>query len=296
MGGSGLPPETIRGRDKLGALMVEVMQKKFRQRMHHQFTDFYVEPGEHADDAVGHTRALITDWREGPGKFAMFGKYALRFARKADGWRIRDAVVRMLRQQKNAIGEYFKKAGTTIVADEKFVSSESNFLALATKVAATPTDAIFINAPAEVSANLIIQFRQAGLDGKVKFLAPATMSSQGFITAGGKAVEGTYIGADYALSNPSPMNQAFVKAFQAKYKAAPDAGAALGYALGQVAAAAVRNAGPAPDREKIRDELARLNNVPMVLGEGKFSLNAGRNPHYGSVLLQVKDGNFITVQ
>ncbi|MET3916988.1 hypothetical protein ABID97_003770 [Variovorax sp. OAS795] len=96
LGGSGLPPETIRGRERLGALMVEVMQKKFCQRMHHQFTDFYVEPGEDADDALGHARALITDWRHGPGRIAMFGTYALRFRRTADGWRICDATVRVL--------------------------------------------------------------------------------------------------------------------------------------------------------------------------------------------------------
>jgi len=65
LGGSGLPPETIRGRDKLLTLMNEVMKKKFRQRMHHQMTDFYVVPGANADDAMGHARALITDWREG---------------------------------------------------------------------------------------------------------------------------------------------------------------------------------------------------------------------------------------
>jgi branched-chain amino acid transport system substrate-binding protein len=198
--------------------------------------------------------------------------------------------------QKNALAEYFKKAGTTIVADEKFVSSESNFLALATKVATTPTDAIFIAAPAEVGANMIIQIRQAGLDGKVKFIAPSTFGSQGFIKAGGKAVDGTYVVSDYAPTNPSPMNQSFVKAYQAKYKAVPDNWAGMGYALGQVAVAAVRNAGPNPDRQKIRDELAKLNNVPMVLGNGTWSVDAGRNPNYGGVLLQVKDGNFTTVQ
>lgn len=95
MGGSGLPRETI-SRAQLGALMTEVMQKKFRQRMHHQFTDFYVEPGDGPDDAVGHARALITDWRDGPGKFSMFGKYSLRFVRTADGWRIRHASVYVL--------------------------------------------------------------------------------------------------------------------------------------------------------------------------------------------------------
>ncbi|VTU27203.1 ABC transporter substrate-binding protein [Variovorax sp. PBL-E5] len=198
--------------------------------------------------------------------------------------------------QKDALADYLRKAGVTIAADEKFVSADSNFLALATKVATIPTDAIFIAAPAEVAANLILQIRQAGLDPKVKFVGPSTLGSAGFVKAGGKAVEGTYFVSDYSPNDPSPMNQAFVKAYQAKYKSVPDNWAAMGYALGQVAVQAVRNAGPSPDRTKIRDELARLNKVPMVLGNGTWSVDAGRNPSYGGVLLQVKAGNFVTVQ
>lgn len=198
--------------------------------------------------------------------------------------------------QKNAVADFFTKAGTTIVADEKFVSSESNFLALATKLTTMQTDAIFLAAPAEVGANMIVQIRQAGLDPKVKFVAPSTFGSLGFVKAGGKAVEGTYVVSDYSPVNPSPMNVAFVKAYQAKYKATPDNWAGMGYALGQVAVAAVRNAGPNPDRTKIRDALAKLNKVPMVLGTGTWSLDANRNPSYGGVLLQVKDGNFVAVQ
>jgi hypothetical protein len=95
-GGSGLPAETIRGRDRLLGLMEDVMKKKFRQRMHHQMTDFYVVPAEDPDHAMGHARALITDWRDGPGKIAMFGKYDVRFRRTADGWRISDVTIRVL--------------------------------------------------------------------------------------------------------------------------------------------------------------------------------------------------------
>jgi branched-chain amino acid transport system substrate-binding protein len=197
--------------------------------------------------------------------------------------------------QKNALADYLTKAGTKIVADEKFLASESNFIALATKVATTPADAIFIAAPAEVSANLILQIRQAGLDAKVKFIGPSTLGSANFIKAGGKAVEGTYVVSDYSPANPSPMNQAFVKAYQAKYNAVPDNWAGMGYALGQVAVQAVRNAGPAPDRTKIRDELGKLNKVPMVMGNGTWTVDAARNPSYGGVLLQVKNGAFVTV-
>jgi branched-chain amino acid transport system substrate-binding protein len=70
----------------------------------------------------------------------------------------------------------------------------------------------------------------------------------------------------------------------------------MGYALGTVAVQAVRNAGPNPDRAKIRDAMTKLNNVPMVLGNGTWSVDAQRNPSYGGVLLQVKNGAFVAVQ
>jgi branched-chain amino acid transport system substrate-binding protein len=198
--------------------------------------------------------------------------------------------------QKDALVAYLKAAGVTIVADEKFVASDSNFLALATKIATSQTDAVFIAAPAEVAANLIIQIRQAGLDPKVKFIGPSTFGSLGFVKAGGKAVEATYVVSDYSPNATSPLNTAFINAYKAKYKATPDNWAAMGYALGTVAVQAVRNAGPNPDRTKIRDAMAKLNKVPMVLGNGTWSVDEKRNPTYGGVLLQVKDGNFVTVQ
>jgi len=95
-GGSGLPPETLQGPQKLQAMMVEVMQQRFRTLVRHQMTDFYLEPGNGPDDAVGHSRALITDWRDGPGKIAMFGTYTTRFTRTAQGWRIQDVRVEVL--------------------------------------------------------------------------------------------------------------------------------------------------------------------------------------------------------
>ena len=96
LGGSGLPAETVRGRDALRQLMVEVMQKKFKGLVHHQMTDFYVEPGDGPDQAAGWSRALITDWRDGPGKVAMFATYETRFARTADGWLISSMTLSVL--------------------------------------------------------------------------------------------------------------------------------------------------------------------------------------------------------
>ena len=88
-GGTGLPPETIRGRAAMvQQMMVETVQRKFRGLVRHQMTDFYVEPGQSADEAIGYSRALITDWRDGPGKISMLATYHTRFVRTADGWLI----------------------------------------------------------------------------------------------------------------------------------------------------------------------------------------------------------------
>jgi hypothetical protein len=69
-------------------MMVETIQQKFRRLVHHQMTDFYVEPGASADEAMGHSRALVTDWRDGPGKISMLATYHTRFVRTPDGWLI----------------------------------------------------------------------------------------------------------------------------------------------------------------------------------------------------------------
>jgi hypothetical protein len=89
LGGSGLPAETVQGRDNLEQMAIDVVQKRFRGLCRHQMTDVYVEAGDTPDTARGLCRALITDWLDGPGKLAMVGDYKLRFERTAGGWRIK---------------------------------------------------------------------------------------------------------------------------------------------------------------------------------------------------------------
>jgi branched-chain amino acid transport system substrate-binding protein len=198
--------------------------------------------------------------------------------------------------QTRALRDYVTANGVQIVGEEQILSSDTNFLALATKIANIQTDAVFMAAPAELAANFFIQLRQAGVDPKVKFIGPSTFASQGFIKTGGKAVEGTFLVSDYAPTNPSALNASFVSAYKARYGAVPDNWAAMGYTIGQLAVQAVQNAGPNPDRERLRVELGKLNRVPVVIGNGTWSVNTARQPSYGGVLLTVKDGAFLPVQ
>lgn len=89
LGGSGLAAETVSGRANLEQMAIDVVQTRFRGLCRHQMTDVYVEAGDTPDTARGLSRALITDWLDGPGKLAMVGDYRLEFARTPDGWRIR---------------------------------------------------------------------------------------------------------------------------------------------------------------------------------------------------------------
>jgi branched-chain amino acid transport system substrate-binding protein len=188
-----------------------------------------------------------------------------------------------------------KAAGVQIISDDYIVSTESNFIALATKLATQGADAVFIATPAELAANLVIQIKQAGIDPKTLFLGPSTLASANYIKIGGKAVEGTYAISDYSPASTAPLNATFVKTYTERYKVPPDVWAALGYSIGQIAGQAVRNVGPSPTRQRLRDELAKLNNVSVPIGNGSWSVNAARHPNYGGVLLQVKNGVFVTV-
>jgi branched-chain amino acid transport system substrate-binding protein len=199
-------------------------------------------------------------------------------------------------EQKNAFRDGVKAGGVAIVSENGILTSESNFLALATKLASQDIDAVYVGAPPEITANLAIQMRQAGVPAKVRIVGPSSLASLKYMQTGGKAVEGTLIVADYSAASNTPMNAEFVKAYKARYKETPDNWAAMGYTLAQIGVQAIRNAGPNPDRAKVRAELEKINNVPVVIGNGMWVKDAERHPTYGGVMLTVKNGDLAILQ
>jgi len=198
--------------------------------------------------------------------------------------------------QKDFAKRYFEAHGVNVLSDDLVLSTDSNFLALVTKMTAQNIDAVYTTILAEQAANLIVQARQAGLDPKVRFFGTPTMGSERFIAVGGKAVEGSTFVADYFVGSTSSENTKFVDAFQKKYKKFPDNWAALGYTALKVVAQAVRSAGPNPTRESVRRELAKIRDMPTILGTGKFSFDENRNPHYGAFIVSVQNGKFVMAQ
>jgi branched-chain amino acid transport system substrate-binding protein len=55
---------------------------------------------------------------------------------------------------------------------------------------------------------------------------------------------------------------------------------------------AIKNAGANPSRDSVRAALGRTKDVPVVIGQGRYSMNAERIPFSGMRVMQVKAGKF----
>ena len=82
------------------------------------------------------------------------------------------------------------------------------------------------------------------------------------------------------------MVQTFVKTYQAKYSAVPDALAALGYDAMNVMLDSIQRAG-ATDGEKVRDAM-KATDLKTVTGQVKFDQD--RNPVKSAVIIEIKGG------
>lgn len=186
--------------------------------------------------------------------------------------------------------DYLSSHGVKDINEETVQASETDYTALATKLASRKDDAIFLNLLPESAANLAIQARQAGLAPNVKLIGSDQLGAQSYARIGGAAVKGTVYPTFYYVSSTKAPNPGFVAAYRKAFKADPDQYAAIGYSAMMIGAHAIKNAGANATRDAIRAALASTVNVPTVLGAGSFSFDANRNPEYGTLMMRV-DGD-----
>lgn len=189
--------------------------------------------------------------------------------------------------------DYLVAAGGKATSNEGIKVTDSDFSAVATKLADSKQDCIFVSAPAPQAANIITQLRQGGVDPKTPILGHSSLASPEFISKGGKAVEGVYLIGDWLPGGADDFGKAFDAAFKAKHNAPADNWSAVGYGGMRVIAAAIKAAGPNPTRDGVRDALTKVKDVKVVVGQGLYSFDAERIPRPGMNVLMVKDGKFV---
>lgn len=229
------------------------------------------------DDMLGELSAYVVEHTD-------YRKIAAIYDRSNDGFVA----------QKNAFINGLEGSGAEIVSEDGILSSDTDFLAIGTRMASSDLDAFFIAAPAEVSGNIVLQARQAGVHMDVPAIGPSSLATPAFINTSGGAAEGSIVIADYFIDSPTEGNEAFVTDYVDRHGEEPDNWAAMGYALADIAVEAIKRAGPEPTREKVRNELRDMRNVPTLLGSGTWTMDDDDyDPHYGAVILRVQDGDFV---
>ena len=178
--------------------------------------------------------------------------------------------------------------GVKPMAEETILISDTDFGALATKIAAAKPDSIWLGANAAQAANLVIQLKQAGVAPNVAFFGTAGLGAD-YLKIGGKAVENTYFSIDFNDQSTAPLNAKFRENYKKRFNTEPDNWAAVGYSEALLAARAIKDSMPNPTREKVLDAIMKMRDADVVLGGGKWTQKADRIPDYGPAVMVIRN-------
>ncbi len=187
--------------------------------------------------------------------------------------------------------ENFRQLGGQIVAEQSYSEGDSDFHAQLTQIKAVNPEAIYVPGYYTEVGTIARQARELGLT--VPLLGGDGWDSPKLWEIGGTALNGCYLSNHYSVDDPSPLVQKFVGDYKTRYKAAPDALAALGYDAAKILADAMSRAGSA-EGAKVRDALAATKDFAGVTG--KITINKDRNAIKPAVVLKVENGKFVFVE
>lgn len=173
--------------------------------------------------------------------------------------------------QADSFAAYFKELGGRVVADVDYAGGTVDYKAHLTQIKQANPDVLFLPNYAQPGGMQVKQARELGI--KAVILGSNSLSDPPFMAAAGgpEAVEGLYFlfNANFADKKFTK----FLKDYEAKFGTPPVTYHALfGYDDVTLIAEALKKAGK-PDPEAIRDAIENLKNVPIMLGDGKFTMN-----------------------
>jgi len=186
------------------------------------------------------------------------------------------------------LSEFFKAKftalGGEVVGFEGHATGTTDFKAQLTKILAAKPEVLYVSDYYNDAALIAKQARELGFKGPL--IGGDGWDSPKLVEVGGAAVEGCFFSNHYAKDDTRPVVQDFVKKYQAKYNAEPDALACLAYDATNLMLDAVKRAGKA-DGAAIRDAL-KATDMSVVSGQVKF--DADRNPVKSAVIIEIKGG------
>ncbi|MDO8776546.1 MAG: ABC transporter substrate-binding protein [Burkholderiaceae bacterium] len=192
--------------------------------------------------------------------------------------------------------EFTEKQGVKFVGVESIAMQDTDFTALATKIASMKPDCLHISTLSPAGANIIAQARAAGMSSNTKIFSSAGFANEALIKVGGAAVEGVVVVADYAPGGVNEEGKKFEATFMKAYGVAPENWAAVGYAQMKLIASVIKKIGPNVTRESLREGLSGVKNWPNILGANGIMTITDRLPEYDAAVMTVKNGKFVNAQ
>ena len=180
----------------------------------------------------------------------------------------------------------FEKLGGKVVAFEAFTDEATtvDYKAQLTNIKAANPEFLYLPNYYGSVALQLKQAREMGLN--VPAGGGDGWDSADLVKIGGAAVEGGVFSNHFSKDDPSPKTQTFVKAYTAKYGAAPDSFAALAYDATGLFLDAFKTAGSIKGSD-IRDA---MKNTSFVGISGTYKFDENRDPIKAAVILQIKNG------
>ncbi len=189
------------------------------------------------------------------------------------------------------LAESFKKSFTglsgTIVAEEYFTETDSDFSPVLTKIKGMDFDVLYLPTYYESAGPVIKQARAIGIT--VPILGADGYDSEKIVELAGSAdaLNNVYFTNHYSSGDTSPEVVKFVEDFKKAKNAEPNGFNALGYDLMYFTADAIKRAG-STDTTAIKDALAQTRNFAGVTGT--FSIDENHDPVKSTVIIEFKDG------
>ncbi|WP_340371781.1 ABC transporter substrate-binding protein [Peribacillus sp. FSL E2-0218] len=185
-----------------------------------------------------------------------------------------------------AFKEAFTAKGGKIVAEEAYVTKDTDFRSTLTRIKSAKPEFVFLPGYYEEVGLILKQARENGID--LPFMGGDGWDSPKVVEiAGADALKNTYITNHYSPEDEDAKIQDFVAAFKKEYNKTPDAFAALGYDTGYYLADAIKRSGDASS-EKIRKALEDVKDLQLV--SGTLNLDKNHDPIKSATILEYVDG------
>lgn len=181
----------------------------------------------------------------------------------------------------------FIKGGGKVVAEEGFMTEDTDFRAVLNKIRLQNPDVLFVPSYYNQDGLIAKQAREMGM--KMPILGGDGWDSVEELPkiAGADALNNIFFSNHFSPQTDNPLAKKFIAAYKARFDVLPDALAALGYDAARLIIYSINRAkSTKPDR--IRAVMATTKGFPGVAGS--ITMNKDRNPVKGAVIIELING------